>query len=461
MRLHLLNYGVAADHPGVVSLSRFGDSNSISDYDGLLFDPDRLEAEIRPLCTGSNGHYTTLDGNGVIESLLARRRREVGELLDVKGGVIVCLLRTKQSSFSLDVRKPGKTSTHWFNTYEFFRELKTTSGSVLPIHSISEGAGTNFKVLSGGGPLSTYFGKLRGNLRFEAFFNLHSSSMAKPGEVEVFAVNSVEKPIAAQFRVGEGSVIFIPVPIGVSRSDFGIALVQTVKNLVSRNQDVETPQWAEEILVPGAEAHISRINELEQRIELATSELDELKRQRDAVLQFRVLLFGSGKFILEPVVREAFRRLGFDVPDPDSYAGEWDMEGTADGRSLIGEIEGAEGAVAVNKFRQLLQYVTEEVLEGKDPKGILVGNGFRAEEPQNRGEQFSEHVLRGAAKNSFCLVPTTELFKAVCAVLSRPDDEELRSYIRETLYEKTGIWEYSERPSTEAEQAALLKSEDT
>jgi hypothetical protein len=96
-----------------------------------------------------------------------------------------------------------------------------------------------------------------------------------------------------------------------------------------------------------------------------------------------------------------------------------------------------------------LDYVQAEVLEGRDHKGILIGNGFRLTPPEatERQSQFSNHALLGARKNQFCLLPTIELFKAVCAVLEHPEDEGLKIQIRDSILATVGVWKFAREMS--------------
>jgi hypothetical protein len=132
------------------------------------------------------------------------------------------------------------------------------------------------------------------------------------------------------------------------------------------------------------------------------------------------------------------------------------------GRTALGEVEGSEGVIDVDKYRQLLDYVETEAQEGRDHKGILIGNGFRllAPDAPERHNQFSEHAQRGAVRNRFCLVPTTELFKAICAVLESPRDQALRTTIRQSLLATTGPWSFVREQAAE-EQSASGQSQRT
>ena len=102
----------------------------------------------------------------------------------------------------------------------------------------------------------------------------------------------------------------------------------------------------------------------------------------------------------------------------------------------------------------MLDYINSEALEGRDHKGILIGNGYRLTAPgaQERRNQFSNHAQNGAKRNGFCLLPASELFKAVCAVLETPDDEGLKIQIRGSILATIGVWVFA-REEGEPEQA--------
>ena len=133
------------------------------------------------------------------------------------------------------------------------------------------------------------------------------------------------------------------------------------------------------------------------------------------------------------------------MPEPEEYTQPWDAFLTEPGGvTAICEIEGSESAIAVRKYRQLLDYINDEVEGGKKHKGILAGNGFRLVPPEfeERKNQFTDQVLRGAETNKFCLLPTSELFKAVCAILEAKDSEELKGQIRDSILSTVGPWRF-------------------
>jgi hypothetical protein len=416
MKLRILNYGVTATHERISNLNGFGDPLSVSDFDAFIYDSAALSAA------------------GPSQQDARRRQAEVRDLIGSKGGIVVCILRPEAGNdWLLDRAAPDIAN--------FVRS------------TIRQGAGSQFKMLpSARGMSMGYFQVLRGTLHFSAHLEASQSQIAQYGGT-IFAVDSVGHPIAAEFPVGEGRVCMLPPPNNIPADRMGAAVVKVITAHFNKTAQVDAPAWAGEIIVPGASIHDKQIEELMKRMVELEVEVTALKEDRERLLSYVRLLFGYGKAVLEPLVRSAFRLLGFVVPEPEEYEGEWDVElrDNQSGRTALGEVEGSEGVIDVDKYRQLLDYIEAEAQEGRDHKGILIGNGFRllALDAPERQNQFSEHARRGAARNQFCLVPTTELFKAVCAVLESPNDQALKATIRESLLATTGPWSFLREETTE------------
>ncbi len=252
--------------------------------------------------------------------------------------------------------------------------------------------------------------------------------------------------ISAQFKAENGNVLFVPCPFNIGSERVGAAIFEAVSALLKGEPEITEPEWAKAIVVPGSDLHDNRIEELRNKRRELKETLGTLEKERADLLKFRYLMFGTGKAALEEAVRAAFRLIGFEVPEPEEYLGEWDVELRSGDGTAIAEVEGAEGVVSVDKFRQLLHYLGEEELSARSHKGILVGNGFRLQEPHSRPPQFSDHAAGAASKFGICLLPTTELFKCVVAILEKPDDAKLRHEIRQSLLAAVGPWSFAARP---------------
>ena len=320
------------------------------------------------------------------------------------------------------------------------------------------GQGSHVEVIpSAKGASAGYFRVLKGALLFGAYLDTEPGTLNAVGGT-VFAVDSVSHPIGVEFAVEAGRICFVPIPEGVPGDRVGSAIVRVVEAHYGGPSEIEAPSWAVDMAVPGSTSHDATITELEHKKGQIESEIVQLSQKRADLLNYRALLYGYGKSVLEPVVRSAFRLFDFGVPEPEEFAGEWDVELREPRSTLsaLGEVEGSDGVIDVDKYRQLLDYVQAEALEDRDHKGILIGNGFRLTTPDTaeRQSQFSKHALRGASKNEFCLLPTTELFKAVCAVLESPEDEKLKIAIRDSILSTVGVWTFAREADAPNDSAA-------
>jgi hypothetical protein len=419
VRKRIVNVGVPATHDSITTLPNLNERISLSDFDALVLNPTALSS-------------------GLTQANRLRRQNELRDLILRKGGIVVCMLRPNDQIIYGDTGQNGGSIYSIFNS--------TMSQGLMESY-VQRGFGSQIKIVPNAkGASGGYFRVLQGTLSFSAYLNTDAESLAKINGT-VFAFDSVPNPIAVEFAVGPGRICFVPAPEGATGDRVGSAIVRVVEAHFGGPAEIDSPSWLAEIAVPGATAHDTIIVTLEQKKEQIESEISKLKQNRSELLNYRTLLHGYGKSVLEPVVRSALRLFGFGVPEPDEYNGEWDVELHSESLSTfaIGEVEGSEGFIDVDKYRQLLDYIQAETLEGRDHKGILIGNGFRLAAPEapERLSQFSDHALRGARKNGFCLLPTSELFKAVCAVLENPADEGLKIRIRDSIISATNVWAFA------------------
>jgi hypothetical protein len=423
MKLRVLSYGVDAKHGSITRLGSLSEPISISDFDAFFCDLQRLSSE------------------GVDQGTFERRKFEIHALLQRKGGIVICFLSPD-----------GPVSTGFVNRYAL---LSTAAPRVAGLvqNFVRYGEGSRLKILRTKVTASSaYFQVLQSAVRFRAHLMISDTQVAAEGGTTL-ATDSADYPVAAEFAIGEGRLCLLPEAIGISPERLGAAALRVIEAHFNKTAEVEAPSWAADSTVPGADAHDEEITDLVKRSEELALRIEALKGEREDLMQYVRLLFGYGKAVLEPTVRSALRVIGFEVPEPDQYAGEWDVElrDPESGGTALGEVEGSDGPIDVDKYRQLLDYVDGEVLEGRQHKGILIGNGYRQLPPDapERQNQFSDHAQRGATRNNFCLLPTTELFKAVCAVLSRSADQNLKKSIRESLLSTTATWRFTENKHPE------------
>jgi hypothetical protein len=419
MKLSVLSYGISINHGSIVPLASLDLPQSITDFNGFIFDP------------------RVFSGTAISGPTFFRRQAELQQLVHLKGGIVICVLRP---DFTISVSGAQHMSIY------------TLLGNISPVvelvrSTVVAGEGSQFTVISAAmGTLAGYFRVLQKNIRFAAHLSADTPSLER-NLGTVFAVNSPGFPIAVEFRVGGGGrLCFVPPPQDVTGERVGAAFAQILDAQFSDVSDIEAPSWATDVTVPGADAFDPKIAELETTKDQIIHEISELDNKREALVNYRRLLYSSGR-PLEQIVRAALRLLGFDVPEPDTYEGEWDVQlrDPRSGATALGEVEGPDGAVDVNKSRQLLDCIEGEALLNRRHKGILIGNGYRMKPPdsEERQAQFTNHALVRASMYGTCLLPTTELFKAVCAVLKSPDNEGLKIEVRNSILNTVGPWTFS------------------
>jgi len=129
------------------------------------------------------------------------------------------------------------------------------------------------------------------------------------------------------------------------------------------------------------------------------------------------LLWGTGIQILEAAVQRAFQELGFLI----EKQGDVDLVIKCDfGRGFI-EIEGTEKMVRVRKGEQLMRYILNHRVNSDEIiKGVIVGNAFRQEDPNDRPpleDQFSDQLQELAKANNIVIISTVILYRLVDDVL--------------------------------------------
>ena len=426
MGRRILSFGVTATHARITKLTNFEDTVCLSDYEAMVFDPGAL-------------------GNAQVNSAsFFRREAELRDLVQRKGGLLVCFLRP-----------PSMVQVIGSGNYDVLNILDRADVRALGMvkETLRMGTTTMWGVVSGAkGVTSGYLSTLRGQLRSDAFLQADEARLQQYAG-KLMAANSAGWPVAVEFESGAGRLCFVPLPQNVPEGQLGSVLARMVEEHYGGPVEVVTPGWVEVVRVPGADANTSRISDLERQGIEIDAELSRLEKERSELLNFRVLLYGYGKSVLEPVVRRAFGRIGFKVLEPEQYDGEWDVDLTDEesGASAVGEVEGSENAINVDKLRQLLDYVESEENEGRSRKGILVGNGYRLRrlEETERSEQFTQMAVTRAARYGYCLLSTTELFAAVCAVLESPENEELKKHIRNSILSTVGPWKFTTPAQTD------------
>jgi len=438
------NYSPAESVPWDV-----GELPNIVDYDVVILDVRALNEELLPAVS-----------NERLEIL----RKQFVRLLDSQGSLIVLS----------DFRK-------WHERPE--RYPKSASNyDWSPVHmGLADESGESLEVLQKRFPSYLqllcrwpyYFFLSRGYLSTELTDFCGSTHDTRyKANIEPFIVNRYGKAIAGSLQIeithqrtgnkGWGSYDYYPEDPDKTTGE--IVLLPLIEELDHREavrlilQDltgVETttelpPEWAESIGVPGVASIEDKIANNAGEIEVIQAQIDNLKGEQASLEKYRKLLYASGTE-LEEIVRECLEMLGGQVT-PAQYGQEEFVLVFEEHECLI-EVKGVGKSISLGDVRQLNDYLLQcEEKTGKPPKGILFGNAWRNDPPEDRDSndkpEFPQNVVDRAIQYRIALVSSREFFVVFCHFLQ---DRTLGTNILLQIIETAGIVNFALEDSTEQE----------
>ena len=210
------------------------------------------------------------------------------------------------------------------------------------------------------------------------------------------------------------------------------AVVGLDKALHSAGEITPEPPWA-----TSPDYALPQEIRLNQELLIAEEAIEKARKAKEAILEnlkaarrLRNLLYEKGK-PLENAIIDGLTVMGFRAePFKDSNS-EFDVVFESDEGRLIGEAEGKDSkAINVDKLRQLAMNIHEDLQREevtKPAKGVLFGNGFRLSPLNERDTQFTDKCISAAQSSSTALMTTTELFRAVHALLTNPNEDYAKS----------------------------------
>jgi hypothetical protein len=291
--------------------------------------------------------------------------------------------------------------------------------------------------------MTRYWRELGGVSRYEVYLRRTKLEPLITTEGGEEVVGALLRPDA-----GKGALVLLPVldlVRGEASPGFWQRLLVAVLDLdagLRGVEEVSPPSWTldQRYRLPAEEEINGRILEARKRLESLTGDLEALDAQLLEETQTRLLLYGKGK-PLERAVLAACRLLGFSATSLHDGESEFDCVLESEEGRIVCEVEGKDNtAVDVDKARQLLTNVQEDFeREGnnKYAKGALFANAYRTTAPEARGSYFTEKCMQTAQRNQFALVRTTDLFRVIQILKSRPDHAFARA-CRAALFNTSG-----------------------
>lgn len=459
MKLKILSLGWSLENPSI-DIETFQRDVSLDEYDVVLINPTWIDEivqqyyRVRGVLKKSSVDTFNLDwkywehvGKKIYQDII-KKREELKNVIVKNNGIIVCKLLPNTPQLQLEYGS-GLEESYLFDRYAFLpgfrlgKAPKPEKGKIkvlLPSPNfpnamkIKEKRGYTVNI-NERSPLVSFFKAFKNEIEYKAVIqeNIEDSFNGT-----TLATNKVGDVISAFFPIKSGGIIFLPdLKEPDPRKEAGV-LLELINQIYELPVSEEPPSWISKYHLPHEDKFDIKISGIKKEIQQKEEKLNELLGEKESIVKYKGLLWGTGKRGLEPIVREAFRLIGFDVPGPDEYEDDYDALLYSSEGNAIAEIEGSEGMIDVYKYRQLLDYVENEYEKGDEFKGILVGNGYRSEDPDEREDQFTEKARESCLRRRFCILPTTELFKIVQRVMKDPENDETKREIRTRILDTEG-----------------------
>lgn len=264
-------------------------------------------------------------------------------------------------------------------------------------------------------PFDKYNEALNGH---EIFFQLRNPHNGQPIIPQANVVNNVNMPVCAQL----GNIYLLHPPARGKASKALEIIVSFFEPEFEECQPDPVPSWGDDLIasIPGTKEIRNRLSEIDGRIRELEGQRHREEEELRTVSEWGQLVWLTG-IPLQRLVEKAFKFLGFEIESRPETGHTEGFVAKHGGDVFLVEATGSVGSIAIDKGRQLMEWVINPEFE--NCHGVLVGNAFSKHPPENRPPTPNHHVFtegleRYAEKHGFSLVDTRELFRIICAKLA-------------------------------------------
>jgi hypothetical protein len=394
---------------------------SYNDYDALVIDPASITRDVNDLLTGVKS-FDAQDERPVLNApttatsvsatdQLRRRTDETARLLEA-GGLVVVLARPDATIGGL-LGFEGCDRYHW---------LPAPAGIAWGPPFLKAAEGKTVRIAAEQHPFAEVLREHRKEVTYRAMFDDRQAEVRRHGRV--VAKGGAGIPIGVEFSVLGGLVTFIPVvseSTGANRSGLAQAIVDACRRLSGSEYLSEAPYWVRAMALPGLEQVEAELEEAQAGADQAMAHVTAVRERHDDLARHRRLLWEDGQPFAQAVT-EALRMAGFAVTSAPLEPLVVESEGV----TAFVELESDRDRVVEWPYVRLQRRLEEHLLkQGTAPKGIVIANGYREKDPDQREDELSE-PLRNACENyRYGLLTSRTLFELVRRVLGGADDATL------------------------------------
>lgn len=259
-------------------------------------------------------------------------------------------------------------------------------------------------------------------------------------------------------EVVSGPMVFLP----GGRLSEGETIELILRDVHGVETSAPEPEWIEDFVAPGQREIDGAIAETDAEVEALLQRREELLREREEARRPLELLYQTGD-ALEEAVWSVLEALGAAVKRSEKGLNASDGWASVrlggDVLEFVLEIKGEEKEhFGFKSLRQLTDWISEGIdSEGKEYKGLMVGNGSRTRPPRWRVWPFNSNFVGNAEKRRHAAIRSEDLY--VLYLLDRRGELDREGFWR-ALHETRGPFDarpYREKlTAAEAERLASV-----
>ena len=419
----------------VTNRASFTNAETLFDFDVVIIQPPPFQSLTKhspvkiPQGIRIDGHEYTC-----ITTLWHKRSGELRTLLE-NNGILIVILAPFEKGYSSQ-QKECLDNYGWLRKFQY-----------LPL--ITNGGGDGYQITNNSNPFVEYI--RQGKLKWRAYLDF---GLKYPKEWGIFAEIVKGKVIGATINVENGKIVFLP----TLQEKNDEVLLGCIEKSFETYSETPPPDWIKEFTLSKEKERRQDIKKVQQHLEEIKKQEKDAKEKLKEITKFKKLLYETGKYQLEPIVRDAFRLLGFTVhdeykPEPKSNIEIDALIECTYGQAIV-EIKGRgtnkrgnKGKlISLDDFSQLTNKMRDDLkITGKLKEGILVGNGLRlCTPPKDRtgAKIFAPHVKESAERQSITLINTVDLYELVHSIL---DGKKIdRNRLQQKMLGSKGIFKFNE-----------------
>jgi hypothetical protein len=402
---------------------------SYSDYDAVCVDPASITRSVRELVEDGR-EFEAFDGRPVLNAptsasavsgadQVRRRAEETRRLLDTGGTVIV-------------FGRPDATQNglQGFEGCDRYSWLPAPAGLSWGPPYLRAAEGKTVRIVAEDHPTAGLLREARSAIGYRATFDDRQPEVRRAGRV--IATGGSGLPIAMEFALGPGRIVFLPAlndDATSGRADFAQGLVDAARRLDAHAEPGSAPYWVRSLPVPGLEQVEAELEEAETAAVEASAHAAAVRERHDDLARHRRLLWEDGAPVVQAVA-DAFRMLGFAVT---GGAGE-PLQMASEGNTAFLEVESSREQVVEWPYVRLQRRLEANMLSGGgERKGVVVANGFRDIEPSARVAPLSTPLELACQNYHYALLSGETLFALVQRVLGGADEATLTAARRRIM----------------------------